>query len=176
MAEGARQPTLAFGVGAEHPPGWREPRPIARQTRAGGARHNAHVILAGRRASMTAGQNTSPNRRSRTMVQSGRAIVKNADVNVLGLTFKGIVPDLRKSKVIDVITNCVAAWRARARPRRMPRRRTMEHYGVNYALGKNAGRQRHCCCGGSCGWLDATRKLCWLSPNLMAGCRCEVHG
>lgn len=63
--------------------------------------YNAHVILAGRRINDGMGKYIAE-QTVKTMVQSGRA-VKNADVNVLGLTFKGIVPDLRKSKVIDVI-------------------------------------------------------------------------
>jgi UDP-N-acetyl-D-galactosamine dehydrogenase len=63
--------------------------------------YHPQVILAGRRINDSMGQFIA----DKTMQQiaaSGRA-VKGARVNVLGLTFKENVPDLRNSKVADVI-------------------------------------------------------------------------
>jgi UDP-N-acetyl-D-galactosamine dehydrogenase len=63
--------------------------------------HHPQVILAGRRINDGMGKYIAE-QTVKTMVQSGLS-VKDASVVVLGLTFKEDVPDLRNSKVIDVI-------------------------------------------------------------------------
>jgi len=63
--------------------------------------HHPQVILAGRRINDGMGKYIAE-QTVKTMVQCGLA-VKDAHVNVLGLTFKENVPDLRNSRVIDVI-------------------------------------------------------------------------
>ena len=59
------------------------------------------VILAGRRINDSMGKYVAEET-VKQMIQSGHNI-KGADVIVLGLTFKENCPDLRNSKVIDVI-------------------------------------------------------------------------
>jgi UDP-N-acetyl-D-galactosamine dehydrogenase len=63
--------------------------------------YHPQVILAGRRINDGMGKYIAE-QTVKTMVQLGRP-VKGADVIVLGLTFKENCPDLRNSKVIDVI-------------------------------------------------------------------------
>ena len=63
--------------------------------------HHPQVILACRRINDGMGKYIAE-QTVKTMVQCGLA-VKDAHVNVLGLTFKENVPDLRNSRVIDVI-------------------------------------------------------------------------
>ncbi len=63
--------------------------------------HHPQVILAGRRINDAMGKYIAE-QTVKSMVQCGLG-VKGADVVVLGLTFKENVPDLRNSKVIDVI-------------------------------------------------------------------------
>jgi len=69
--------------------------------KAGALGYNPQVILAGRRINDGMGpyvaQETVKN-----MIQVG-SVVKGANVIVLGLTFKEDVPDLRNSKVVDVV-------------------------------------------------------------------------
>ncbi len=63
--------------------------------------YHPQVILAGRRINDGMGKYIAE-QTVKQMIQSG-ASVKGAHVNVLGLTFKENCPDLRNSKVIDVI-------------------------------------------------------------------------
>ena len=63
--------------------------------------YNPQVILAGRRINDGMGQFIAQ-QTVKSMIQAGSAI-KGASVIVLGLTFKENCPDLRNSKVIDVI-------------------------------------------------------------------------
>jgi UDP-N-acetyl-D-galactosamine dehydrogenase len=63
--------------------------------------YHPQVILAGRRINDGMGKYIAE-QTVKHLIQSGRA-VKGADVTVLGLTFKENVPDLRNSRVIDVV-------------------------------------------------------------------------
>jgi UDP-N-acetyl-D-galactosamine dehydrogenase len=63
--------------------------------------HHPEVILAGRRINDNMGKYVAEQTIKR-MIANGQTI-KGARVNVLGLTFKEDVPDLRNSRVIDVI-------------------------------------------------------------------------
>jgi len=63
--------------------------------------YHPQVILAGRRINDSMGKYVAEET-VKQMIQSGHNI-KGADVIVLGLTFKEDCPDLRNSKVIDVI-------------------------------------------------------------------------
>ena len=63
--------------------------------------HHPQVILAGRRINDGMGKYIAE-QTVKSMIQAGLS-VKGADVVVLGLTFKENCPDLRNSKVIDVI-------------------------------------------------------------------------
>ncbi|MCK6375581.1 MAG: nucleotide sugar dehydrogenase, partial [Zoogloea sp.] len=63
--------------------------------------YHPQVILAGRRINDSMGKYVAEET-VKTMIQNGLNI-KGADVIVLGLTFKENCPDLRNSKVIDVI-------------------------------------------------------------------------
>jgi UDP-N-acetyl-D-glucosamine/UDP-N-acetyl-D-galactosamine dehydrogenase len=63
--------------------------------------HHPDVILAGRRINDAMGSHIA-RKAVQQMIHAGRSI-KGAKVNVLGLTFKEDVPDLRNSRVIDII-------------------------------------------------------------------------
>src|SRR3954471_8919988 len=63
--------------------------------------HHPEVILAGRRINDSMGPHVA-RKCVQQMIHAGRNI-KGARVNVLGLTFKEDVPDIRNSKVIDII-------------------------------------------------------------------------
>jgi UDP-N-acetyl-D-galactosamine dehydrogenase len=63
--------------------------------------YHPEVILAGRRINDTMGSHIA-RKTVQQMIHAGRNI-KGARVNVLGLTFKEDVPDIRNSKVIDII-------------------------------------------------------------------------
>jgi UDP-N-acetyl-D-glucosamine/UDP-N-acetyl-D-galactosamine dehydrogenase len=63
--------------------------------------YHPQVILAGRRINDGMGKYIAE-QTVKQLIQSGRA-VKGASVTVLGLTFKENVPDLRNSRVIDVV-------------------------------------------------------------------------
>src|SRR5919197_4311851 len=63
--------------------------------------HHPEVILAGRRINDSMGPHIA-RKTVQQMIHAGRN-VKGARVNVLGLTFKENVPDIRNSKVVDVI-------------------------------------------------------------------------
>src|SRR3954463_11900327 len=63
--------------------------------------HHPEVILAGRRINDSMGPHVA-RKCVQEMIHAGRNI-KGARVNVLGLTFKEDVPDIRNSKVIDII-------------------------------------------------------------------------
>jgi UDP-N-acetyl-D-galactosamine dehydrogenase len=63
--------------------------------------YHPEVILAGRRINDSMGSHIA-RKAVQQMIHAGRNI-KGARVNVLGLTFKEDVPDLRNSKVIDII-------------------------------------------------------------------------
>jgi UDP-N-acetyl-D-galactosamine dehydrogenase len=63
--------------------------------------YHPQVILAGRRINDGMGQYIAQ-QTVKTMIQSGFP-VRGAHVNVLGLTFKENCPDLRNSKVIDIV-------------------------------------------------------------------------
>src|SRR3954467_1717202 len=63
--------------------------------------HHPEVILAGRRINDSMGPHVA-RKCVQQMIHAGRNI-KGARVNVLGLTFKEDVPDLRNSKVVDII-------------------------------------------------------------------------
>jgi UDP-N-acetyl-D-glucosamine/UDP-N-acetyl-D-galactosamine dehydrogenase len=63
--------------------------------------YHPEVILAGRRINDSMGQHVA-RKTVQQMIHAGRNI-KGARVNVLGLTFKEDVPDIRNSKVIDII-------------------------------------------------------------------------
>jgi UDP-N-acetyl-D-galactosamine dehydrogenase len=63
--------------------------------------YNPQVILAGRRINDGMGKFVAE-QTVKQMIQAGHQ-VKDAHVNVLGLTFKEDCPDLRNSKVIDII-------------------------------------------------------------------------
>jgi UDP-N-acetyl-D-galactosamine dehydrogenase len=63
--------------------------------------YHPQVILAGRRINDSMGKYVAE-QAVKQMIQNGHNI-KGADVIVLGLTFKEDCPDLRNSKVIDVI-------------------------------------------------------------------------
>jgi UDP-N-acetyl-D-galactosamine dehydrogenase len=63
--------------------------------------YHPEVILAGRRINDSMGQHIA-RKCVQQMIHAGRNI-KGARVNVLGLTFKEDVPDIRNSKVIDII-------------------------------------------------------------------------
>jgi UDP-N-acetyl-D-galactosamine dehydrogenase len=65
------------------------------------AGYHPEVILAGRRINDSMGQHIA-RKTVQQMIHAGRNI-KGARVNVLGLTFKENVPDIRNSKVIDII-------------------------------------------------------------------------
>jgi UDP-N-acetyl-D-galactosamine dehydrogenase len=65
------------------------------------AGYHPQVILAGRRINDSMGSHIA-RKTVQQMIHAGRNI-KGARVNVLGLTFKEDVPDIRNSKVIDVI-------------------------------------------------------------------------
>src|SRR5437868_5095571 len=63
--------------------------------------YHPQVILAGRRINDSMGSHIA-RKTVQQMIHAGRNI-KGARVNVLGLTFKEDVPDIRNSKVIDII-------------------------------------------------------------------------
>jgi len=63
--------------------------------------YHPEVILAGRRINDSMGSHVA-RKTVQQMIHAGRNI-KGARVNVLGLTFKEDVPDIRNSKVIDII-------------------------------------------------------------------------
>src|SRR5918912_3124096 len=63
--------------------------------------YHPEVILAGRRINDSMGQHVA-RKTVQQMIHAGRNI-KGARVNILGLTFKEDVPDIRNSKVIDII-------------------------------------------------------------------------
>ena len=63
--------------------------------------YHPEVILAGRRINDSMGSHIA-RKTVQQMIHAGRNI-KGARVNVLGLTFKEDVPDIRNSKVIDII-------------------------------------------------------------------------
>jgi UDP-N-acetyl-D-galactosamine dehydrogenase len=63
--------------------------------------YHPQVILAGRRINDGMGKYIAE-QTVKQLIQAGRT-VKGADVSVLGLTFKENVPDLRNSRVIDVV-------------------------------------------------------------------------
>jgi UDP-N-acetyl-D-galactosamine dehydrogenase len=63
--------------------------------------HHPEVILAGRRINDGMGAHIA-RKTVQQMIYAGRCI-KGAKVNVLGLTFKEDVPDIRNSKVIDIV-------------------------------------------------------------------------
>jgi UDP-N-acetyl-D-glucosamine/UDP-N-acetyl-D-galactosamine dehydrogenase len=63
--------------------------------------YHPEVILAGRRINDGMGQHLA-RKTIQQMINAGRNI-KGARVNVLGLTFKEDVPDIRNSKVIDIV-------------------------------------------------------------------------
>ncbi len=63
--------------------------------------YHPEVILAGRRINDSMGSHVA-RKAVQQMIHAGRNI-KGARVNVLGLTFKEDVPDIRNSKVIDII-------------------------------------------------------------------------
>src|SRR5690349_12756228 len=63
--------------------------------------HHPDVILAGRRINDSMGTHIAK-KTVQQMIHAGRSI-KGARVNVLGLTFKEDVPDIRNSKVIDIV-------------------------------------------------------------------------
>src|SRR5229473_1703659 len=63
--------------------------------------HHPEVILAGRRINDSMGSHIA-RKTVQQMILAGRNI-KGAKVNVLGLTFKEDVPDIRNSKVVDII-------------------------------------------------------------------------
>jgi UDP-N-acetyl-D-galactosamine dehydrogenase len=65
------------------------------------AGYHPEVILAGRRINDSMGPHIA-RKTVQQMIHAGRNI-KGARVNVLGLTFKENVPDIRNSKVIDII-------------------------------------------------------------------------
>jgi UDP-N-acetyl-D-galactosamine dehydrogenase len=65
------------------------------------AGYHPEVILAGRRINDAMGSHVA-RKTVQQMIHAGRNI-KGARVNVLGLTFKENVPDIRNSKVIDII-------------------------------------------------------------------------
>lgn len=67
--------------------------------------YQPQVILAGRRINDSMGAYIAK-MAVKMMIQAGRQ-VKDAKVGILGLTFKENVPDLRNSKVIDIITELV---------------------------------------------------------------------
>lgn len=67
--------------------------------------YQPQVILAGRRINDSMGVYVAKTA-VKMMIQAGRQI-KDAKVGILGLTFKENVPDLRNSKVIDIITELV---------------------------------------------------------------------
>jgi UDP-N-acetyl-D-galactosamine dehydrogenase len=68
--------------------------------------YHPDVILAGRRINDNMGKFLAEQTVKR-MIQSGSQI-KGAQVNILGITFKENVPDLRNSKVIDLIHELVS--------------------------------------------------------------------
>jgi UDP-N-acetyl-D-galactosamine dehydrogenase len=63
--------------------------------------YHPEVILAGRRINDGMGQHIA-RKAIQQMIHAGRNI-KGARVNILGLTFKEDVPDIRNSKVIDIV-------------------------------------------------------------------------
>ena len=63
--------------------------------------HHPEVILAGRRINDGMGQHIA-RKTVQQMIHAGRNI-KGARVNILGLTFKEDCPDIRNSKVIDIV-------------------------------------------------------------------------
>jgi len=63
--------------------------------------YHPEVILAGRRINDSMGSHIA-RKTVQQMIHAGRNI-KGAKVNVLGLTFKEDVPDIRNSRVIDII-------------------------------------------------------------------------
>ena len=63
--------------------------------------HHPEVILAGRRINDGMGQHVA-RKTVQQIIHAGRH-VKGARINVLGLSFKENVPDIRNSKVIDII-------------------------------------------------------------------------
>src|SRR5688572_15877897 len=63
--------------------------------------YHPEVILAGRRINDGMGQHIA-RKAVQEMIHAGRNI-KGARVNILGLTFKENVPDIRNSKVIDIV-------------------------------------------------------------------------
>ncbi|SBW03378.1 Protein CapL [uncultured delta proteobacterium] len=67
--------------------------------------YQPQVILAGRRINDSMGGYVAKTA-VKMMIQAGRQI-RDAKVGILGLTFKENVPDLRNSKVIDIITELV---------------------------------------------------------------------
>ncbi len=69
--------------------------------------YHPQVILAGRRINDGMGQYIAD--KTMEQIAAGGRAVKGARVNVLGLTFKENVPDLRNSKVADVIAALRAA-------------------------------------------------------------------
>src|SRR5689334_22113544 len=68
--------------------------------------YQPEVILAGRRINNGMGPYVAQ-RLVKLLIQSG-ASVKGADINVLGLTFKENCPDIRNSRVIDVVQELVS--------------------------------------------------------------------
>jgi UDP-N-acetyl-D-galactosamine dehydrogenase len=68
--------------------------------------YHPQVILAGRRINDGMGKFIAE-QTVKQLIQSGSA-VKGADINVLGLTFKENCPDIRNSRVIDVVQELVS--------------------------------------------------------------------
>jgi len=68
--------------------------------------YHPQVILAGRRINDGMGKFIAE-QTVKQLIQSG-ASVKGADINVLGLTFKENCPDIRNSRVIDVVQELVS--------------------------------------------------------------------
>jgi UDP-N-acetyl-D-galactosamine dehydrogenase len=92
--------------------------------------YHPQVILAGRRINDSMGKYVAE-QTVKQMIQNGHNI-KGADVIVLGLTFKEDCPDLRNSKVIDVINELQSYGCNRARARPGGRVPEAEHeYGVS---------------------------------------------
>jgi UDP-N-acetyl-D-galactosamine dehydrogenase len=110
--------------------------------------YHPQVILAGRRINDSMGKYVAEET-VKQMIQSGHNI-KGADVIVLGLTFKENCPDLRNSKVIDVIRELqsLRLQRAGARPGGRVRRGRARVRCEPDGLGRSAPCGCHCGCGG----------------------------
>jgi UDP-N-acetyl-D-galactosamine dehydrogenase len=94
--------------------------------------HHPEVILAGRRINDSMGAYVAE-QTIKTMVSAFGKLV-SGQVNVLGMTFKENCPDLRNTKVIDIVTELKAfGQEVRIHDPYADSKEAVEHYGISLA-------------------------------------------